>query len=577
MLLDGKKVALEIQSEIEKKVVSLAGRKPGLAFILVGSNPASKVYVKAKHKACLATGMVSKTIELPEMVSESALLKAIEELNLDPTIDGILVQLPLPCHISEKVITAAIDPKKDVDGFHPLNVGKMLLGEEDGFLPCTPHGIKVLLERCQIEVKGKHVVILGRSNIVGKPLAAILMQKKMGCDATVTIAHSNSKNIKDLTRSADILVAALGKPHFVTKDFVKPGSTVIDVGINRLPDGKLIGDVDFSQVEPIVKHITPVPGGIGPMTIAMLLQNTLLSFLKLVILLIFLGSCQKQNPCTYFKGESMSSPYQVVIGKALSQKEQKRVQKAIEETLEKVHNTFEDEVALLNRASSDALTPLSPAMQDALSLCHEVVLLSCGRFDPTIEPLAIVWKNKAPSVEELQEACDVVGWQHLSIQNGIFKKDNALTKLNLQGIAKGIGVDLLSEELKKLGFTDFMVEWGVNFRANGHHPSNSDWLIPVNPAFTTNEKPMAPIALRNAALAINSNSPSIIDPMTAAPLEKSHFSVAFVTVISPTCTLANALATSTLLFSTRKEAEGWAQEVVEKYPDVQFWILSYAQ
>ncbi len=290
MLLDGKKIAFEIQSEIASKVATLQERKPGLAFILVGKNPASQTYVKAKNKACLAVGMVSKTIELPETIAEIDLLKQIDQLNLAPEIDGILVQLPLPGHIDEKKITAAIDPAKDVDGFHPVNVGKMLLGIEGGFLPCTPHGIKVLLERCQIEVKGKHVVILGRSNIVGKPLAAILMQKKIGCNATVTVAHSESDHLPDLTRSADILVAALGKPHFVTKDFVKRGSTIIDVGINRLPDGRLVGDVDFKEVEPVAKYITPVPGGIGPMTIAMLLQNTLLSFLK--IALVFLLSCK---------------------------------------------------------------------------------------------------------------------------------------------------------------------------------------------------------------------------------------------------------------------------------------------
>lgn len=280
MLLDGKKLALTIQGEIREKVATLESRKPGLAFILVGDNPASLSYVKAKNKACHAVGIHSKTIELPKTIALIDLLKAIEKLNLDPQIDGILVQLPLPGHIDEKVVTASIDPKKDVDGFHPINVGKMLLGIDDGFLPCTPHGIKVLLERYEIKTEGKHVVILGRSNIVGKPLAAILMQKKIGCNATVTIAHGSTENLADLTRSADILVAALGKAHFVTKDLVKRHSTVIDVGINRLSCGKLVGDVNFKEVEPVVDHITPVPGGIGPMTIAMLMQNTLMSFLK---------------------------------------------------------------------------------------------------------------------------------------------------------------------------------------------------------------------------------------------------------------------------------------------------------
>ncbi len=280
ILIDGKKIASEIQAEIAQKVLKLEERKPGLAFILVGENPASQSYVRSKKKACAETGIASTTVELPASISESDLLKQIDRLNRDPNIDGILVQLPLPSHIDERAVTCAIDPKKDVDGFHPLNVGKMLLGEEDGFLPCTPHGIKILLERCRIPVEGKHVVIVGRSNIVGKPLAAILMQKKPHCNATVTVAHSQSEHLAAITRSADILVAAIGRPFFIKKEMVKPGSTVIDVGINRLPDGKLVGDVEFSSVSETASHISPVPGGVGPMTIAMLLQNTLWSYLK---------------------------------------------------------------------------------------------------------------------------------------------------------------------------------------------------------------------------------------------------------------------------------------------------------
>jgi len=280
MLIDGKKIAAEIQTSIEKRVSEISARKPGLAFILVGENPASQSYVRSKKKACASTGIVSTLIELPASVAQSDLLKRIDELNRDPQIDGILVQLPLPTHIDEKAVTSAIDPKKDVDGFHPVNVGKMLLGEEGGFLPCTPHGIKVILERCKIPVEGKHVVIVGRSNIVGKPLAAILMQKKPHCNATVTVVHSQSENLEMLTRSADILVAAIGRPFFIKKEMVKPGAAVIDVGINRLPDGKIVGDVDFVNVSEVAGHITPVPGGIGPMTIAMLLQNTLWSYLK---------------------------------------------------------------------------------------------------------------------------------------------------------------------------------------------------------------------------------------------------------------------------------------------------------
>ncbi len=279
-LIDGKKIAAEIKDEIAQKVLQLQGRKPGLAFILVGENPASQSYVRSKKKACAETMIASTLVELPASISESDLLKQIELLNRDPQIDGILVQLPLPSHIDERAVTFAIDPKKDVDGFHPLNVGKMLLGEEDGFLPCTPHGIKILLERSKIPVEGKHVVIVGRSNIVGKPLAAILMQKKPHCNATVTVAHSQSDHFSAITRSADILVAAIGRPLFIKKEMVKPGSTVIDVGINRLPDGKIVGDVEFPSVSEVAGHISTVPGGVGPMTIALLLQNTLWSYLK---------------------------------------------------------------------------------------------------------------------------------------------------------------------------------------------------------------------------------------------------------------------------------------------------------
>lgn len=279
-LIDGKKIALDIQEEIKQQVLKIPGRKPGLAFLLVGDNPASQSYVRSKKKACAQTGIASTLIELPATTTQSHLLEQIHLLNQDTSIDGILVQLPLPSHIDEKTITAAIDPEKDVDGFHPVNVGKMLLGDETGFLPCTPHGIQILLQKAAIEIEGKHVVIIGRSNIVGKPLAAILMQKKPHCNATVTVAHSQSKNLKAITQSADILIAAIGKAHFLTKEMIRPGCVVIDVGINRLPDGTIGGDVDFPSVAPLTSHITPVPGGVGPMTIALLLQNTLSSYLR---------------------------------------------------------------------------------------------------------------------------------------------------------------------------------------------------------------------------------------------------------------------------------------------------------
>jgi methylenetetrahydrofolate dehydrogenase (NADP+)/methenyltetrahydrofolate cyclohydrolase len=233
-----------------------------------------------KKKRCHEVGILSFDHELPYNTSEEALLHLIEELNSDPRIDGILVQLPLPPHIRTLDIVSAIDPRKDVDGFHPLNVGMMLLGESGGFFPCTPLGIQVLLNAAGVVLTGKHVVIVGRSNIVGKPLAALLMQKTPHGNATVTVAHSLSNNLSALCQSADVLIAAIGKPHFITGAMVKEGAVVIDVGINRLPSGQIVGDVDFNLVAPRCSKITPVPGGVGPMTIALLLSNTLLSYTR---------------------------------------------------------------------------------------------------------------------------------------------------------------------------------------------------------------------------------------------------------------------------------------------------------
>lgn len=273
-IIDGKKISLEILNELELKI-SQQKQKPGLAFILVGDNPASQTYVRQKKKTCAMIGVRSTLIEMPSHSTQNEILHHIEKLNQDPTIDGILVQLPLPLHIDPNVIMISIDPSKDVDGFHPMNIGKLLLGHVDGLIPCTPHGIKELLKRSHISTAGKHVVILGRSNIVGKPLAALLMQKYS--NATVTIANSHTKNIEQICQSADILVAAIGHPQFVKKGMVTEGCVVIDVGINRSHTGKLVGDVDFDEVAPLCSWITPVPGGVGPMTIAMLMQNTYLS------------------------------------------------------------------------------------------------------------------------------------------------------------------------------------------------------------------------------------------------------------------------------------------------------------
>lgn len=275
-LIEGIPVAERILLSIKKAILSIKGRKPGLAFILVGNHPASQTYIRMKKKKCEQVGIISYDYEFSSTISEQELLHEILQLNQNPSVDGILVQLPLPSHIDSAKVFEAIDPKKDVDGFHPLNVGKLFLGRHDGFVPCTPLGIHILLKEAQIPLSGKHVVIVGRSNIVGKPLAALLMQKAPHCNATVTVAHSMTERLDEICRSADVLVAAIGQPHFIKAHMVKKGAVVIDVGINRTPE--IVGDVDFAQVAPLCSAITPVPGGVGPMTIAMLLSNTLLSY-----------------------------------------------------------------------------------------------------------------------------------------------------------------------------------------------------------------------------------------------------------------------------------------------------------
>ncbi len=246
---------------------------PGLAFVRVGEDAASKVYVGRKEKACAELGIFSETHVLPDATAEADLLALIEKLNAEPRLHGILVQAPLPKHIRESIVYAAVSHKKDVDGFHPVNVGKLMLGDATGFRPCTPAGIFELLARSNVKTDGAEVVILGRGNIVGKPMAAMLCQKGKNANATVTICHSATRDIKSHSRRADILIAALGAPEFVKADMVKPGATVIDVGVNRV-DGKLVGDVDFTAVQKVAGKITPNPGGVGPMTIAMLMQNT---------------------------------------------------------------------------------------------------------------------------------------------------------------------------------------------------------------------------------------------------------------------------------------------------------------
>lgn len=277
LLLDGKQLAATMQKEIAAEATDFAqqhGIKPGLAAVLVGDNPASQVYVRNKRKACEKAGLDSWLHELPKETTQQKLLSLVDQLNADTRVHGILVQLPLPPQIDEKAIIKAVAPLKDVDGFGPENLGLLAAGYPR-YLPCTPAGVQQILLRNGISPEGKHVVIVGRSNIVGKPLALILMQKAKGANATVTVCHSRTPNISELTRQANIVVVAIGAARFLKADMIRPGTVVIDVGVNRLPDGKLCGDVDFDAVEPVASAITPVPGGVGPMTITMLLHNTL--------------------------------------------------------------------------------------------------------------------------------------------------------------------------------------------------------------------------------------------------------------------------------------------------------------
>ena len=269
-LIDGKKISNEIKDELKEEVAELKekGVSICLAVIQVGDDPASSVYVRNKKRACAYIGIESKAFELPENTTEEELVSLVEELNGDPSVNGILVQLPLPAHINEDRIIRTISPDKDVDGFHPVSVGRLWIGEK-GFLSCTPAGIIQLLKRSGIEIEGKECVVIGRSNIVGKPMAALLLRE----NGTVTVAHSRTKNLKGVAKRADILIVAIGKKQFITSEYVKNGAVVIDVGMHRDENNHLCGDVDFDDVEPVASAITPVPGGVGPMTIAMLMNN----------------------------------------------------------------------------------------------------------------------------------------------------------------------------------------------------------------------------------------------------------------------------------------------------------------
>lgn len=283
-IIDGKQIAAQMREELKQKVAALkaTGITPGLAVILVGDDPASKSYVTAKEKACEEIGIYSSDNRIPATTTQAELLAIIDQFNKDPKIHGILVQLPLPKHINEDAVLLAIDPKKDVDGFHPVNVGRMVVGQE-AYLPCTPHGVIQLLVRSGVKLDGAEVVVVGRSNIVGKPVANMLIQKAPTGNATVTICHTRTKNLAEHVRRADIVIAAAGRPNTITAEMVKPGAVVIDVGVNRIDDAskksgfRLVGDVDFEGVKEKASQITPVPGGVGPMTITMLLFNTVLS------------------------------------------------------------------------------------------------------------------------------------------------------------------------------------------------------------------------------------------------------------------------------------------------------------
>ena len=281
-LIDGVAIAREIRQEVAERAARLAERgvRPGLAVVLVGDDPASAVYVRSKGRACDEAGMYGSTIQLPATTTQAELLEVVNGLNADPRIHGILVQMPLPRQLDPDAVIRAIDPRKDVDGFHPMNVGKLLIGERDGFVPCTPAGIQEMLRRSNIETAGAECVIVGRSNIVGKPMAALLMQDVVGANGTVTVCHRHTRDLASHTKRADILIVAAGRAGLVSADMIRPGAVVIDVGMNRIDDPtsprgyRLVGDVDFESVSQVASRITPVPGGVGPMTIAMLMSNT---------------------------------------------------------------------------------------------------------------------------------------------------------------------------------------------------------------------------------------------------------------------------------------------------------------
>lgn len=605
MLLDGKGAAREILEGIKQKSALYPQRKPCLAVVLVGEHPASQIYVQRKIQACQEVGIVSRRIDLPKTATKEEVLERVEQLNQDPTVDGILVQLPLPPQIPPQLINYAINPEKDVDGFHPENMGKLLLGETDGFIPCTPLGVVTLLEMNHVSLAGKSGVILGRSNIVGKSLAALLMQNSPWGNATVTVAHSQTKNIPQICREADFLIAAMGQPQFVKEDMVKEGAIVVDVGINRIQDpsdphkSKIVGDVDFKNVSQKAAWITPVPHGIGPMTIAMLMSNTLKSFLAhtlkaiLVLFLFINAGCQSSStPPTAlheFSGKAMTIEYKIWIGEPLTSQERAALESTIASTFEEVDSIYnsrneQSEVSKLNRLSKGEKVPISPKLEHFLKVTEEIVRLSEGRFDPTIGPLKQLWKSalsvgREPTPGEVSVIVPAIGWNKIHYGDGTFYKDHSLTSLDLGGIAKGFCVDLLVERIANQGFGNIYVEWGGEIRALGEHPAKIPW--------TTS---FMKIPLQDAALAtsgesnlqswivVDKNSGKkavyfhIIDPRTFRPILAQDHCIASASVLAGNCTFADGLATVAMMFDSPQEALKWSEKIKALYPTVRFWL-----
>lgn len=612
MIIDGKAIAEQIQNEVKALASQTTGRKPCLAVLLVGKNPASHIYVRRKTQACENVGMLSLKKELPDSITETELLREVKALNDDPTVDGILVQLPLPKQINPLKIMLAIDPEKDVDGFHPINVGKLLIGETDGFFPCTPYGVKVLLERSGVEVAGKHALIIGRSNIVGKPMAALLMQNTPGGNATVTIAHSHTKNMKELCRMADIIIVAIGKPRYVTADMVSEGAVLIDVGINKIdnPSRKegyqLVGDADFDNLKHKCSLITPVPGGVGPMTIAMLISNTWKSFrqrtglLLITLMACIAAGCHSSDNSTYsiatFTGNAMTITYKVTVGGALTQKQNQDIRHIISRVFSDIDNTYnkwnpESELSRLNRAKRNTKIPISPDLEKFLQQTGELVALTNGRFDPTVEPLQALWKHRLehgrlPTPLEIAAITPAVGWHNIHIADGIFSKDDDYTMLDLGGIAKGYAVDLLTERLNAAGYPDVYVEWGGEIRASGQHPSGRPWNVFISRLENTDPtQAIAHLHLKDQAIATSGDYLQfwtvdgrryfhIIDPRLKIPLTIGEHTVASASVLADTCAFADALATAAMTFQTASEAEQWAEAIRNSYPNVSFWIVS---